>query len=172
MNKLAQDYFKQFENIVVPNEISLSLVQKAQELNADQLNKNDLKEIKDTLSIGISKSKYDNEKSLEDKKISLPNYKNVRDSLLELESAQNQLVIAYIQTQLDSILTDELSGAKAKIIQAIDKLQQANAGLKEIDNFLNFLGKLTNLISAIFVAIQTPSVAAISSILQQLNAIQ
>ncbi|MEH1847257.1 MAG: hypothetical protein V7L25_20320 [Nostoc sp.] len=176
MSKLAKDYLKQFdnENIVVSNEIIISLIDKAQELNADKLNKSDFKEIADALSTGIQQSKFENEKlfsDTSDKKRNLSDYQKVRDSLLELESFQNKLFIAYTNSKIDSILTDEKSGAKAKIIQATEKLKEANAGLKNFDNFLNFLGNLTNLISAILVAIQTPSVASISIILQRLNAL-
>lgn len=169
---LIANYLETFQK-VSKSAFAIQIVKIVIEANLYNLSKEDLIDIDNDISKGVDISSSENRKALEDKVITLKQFKDVRDSLLELGNVQNQLYIARINTQLSSLSTDEPGNAKEKILKATEHLKDAETNLKQVDKFLNFIDVFTKIISNIVTAIEAPSPAAfISSLLQQLDALE
>ncbi len=129
----------------------------------------ELIECRDNLLQAIEILRTVRQEALGDNRIDQTKFEKLQTKELLLESKASALSIAIIVSQLDALATD-VSSPKARIIAATDKLDAANTRLQDFDGFLDLLAKVINLFRVIVNAVQQPALAAISTIIDQIEA--
>ena len=134
-----------------------------------KLTKDDLIECRDALSDVIEVIHKAKNKALTDGTIELDQYFEIQTEQLALENQENRLNVKIIALGLEDLLSTDVTSPKSRIIAATEKLEEATSDLKEFKRFLDTIADVIRLFATIVTAIQAPSLAAINTILDEIN---
>lgn len=134
-----------------------------------KLSKNDLVECRDALADVIEVIHKAKNKALTDGTIELDQYFEIQTEQLALENQENRLNVKIIALGLEDLLSTDVTSPKSRIIAATEKLEEATNDLKEFKRFLDTIADVIRLFATIVKAIQAPSLAAINTILDEIN---
>jgi hypothetical protein len=134
-----------------------------------KLTKDDLIKCRDALADVIEVIHKAKNKALTDGTIELDQYFEIQTEQLALENQESRLNVRIIAMGLNDLLSTDVTSPKSRIIAATEKLEEATNDLKEFKRFLDTIADVIRLFTTIVTAIQAPSLAAINTILDEIE---